>query len=878
VGHPEPLLAAASLNEQRQVLGRAAQLLASAAGFHDTLRQTIRACLPALADFGFFDVVTDKGVVRTIAAHEAPDVEAMLAPTGWVRQQPRPDGLNLCALSSGQAALHPLTDDAWYRAIAASEGHLALLQALAFRSMITVPVRYQGELLGALTLFMGRSGRNHNAEDLAFAQELAVLAAPVVANARLAEQHRRAEERLRMAVEAGQVGIWDWDMVSNGVEWSDRVYEMHGVAPGSDTGGLEGFRSRVHPQDWGRVHAALTQAIEGGPPYAAEFRTVLPDGSIRWIATRSHLVRAADGKPLRMVGASIDVTQRMELLAAERRARDEAEAARKRMELLASAGSALARSLDPDDTLQAIATTVVPAIADWCRIDLLDDDGVLRRRMAHHADPVRGAQALEMAQTLRAAPDTPGSMAWCVSTGQSYYGRFDAPPATDDPALRQFAQSFGLKSHFIMPLVARGRTIGAMGVVQAESGRDLSEADRALVRELGLRAALALDNARLYAEAAGARRQAEAANRAKDEFLAMLGHELRNPLAPIATALELMARRDAHVHVQERNIVARQVSHLSRLIDDLLDVSRITQGKIEIQRAAVDLQTVVANALEQTQPLFDGRPQAVQLELAHGPAFVEGDAVRLTQVLCNLLVNAAKFTPRDKQVSLQLVRADGWVEVAVRDQGQGIAADLLSRVFDLFVQGSQGLDRQAGGLGLGLAIVRMLVELHGGTVSASSPGPGQGACFTVRLPARGSPQGSSTTTAPTSMENTVSGRILIVDDNTDAAETLGELLRMVGHQVRCAAHGTQALQLLQETPADLALLDIGLPDMDGYELASRIRAMPGGDAMKLVALTGYGADSDRARAKEARFDEHLVKPVNIDQLLQVLERMLPPSG
>lgn len=1040
----------AGAQEQRQALGRAARLLAAAADFHDTLRQTLGACLPTVADFGFFDVVVAPGDVRrTVAAHDAPDIEAILEPTRWVEQH-HPE-LNLCALSTGEAALHADTDDAWYRRIAASEAHLDVLRTLGFRSMITVPVRYRDELVGALTLFMGRSGRQHVQADLEFAGELALLAAPVVVNARLVEQHRRAEERLRMATDAGQVGIWDWDITGNRVEWSDRVYQMYGMAPGSETGGLEGFRSRVHPEDWPRVQAAMAAALEGGPPYEVEFRAVRPDGALRWVSTRSHVVFGADGKPARMVGASIDITERVALLAGERQARAEAEAARKRLELLAGASSALANSLDVEDTLRTIATAIVPEVADWCRIDLLDDAGKLQRRIAyhqdealaeralalaravsaapktvgsmswcvqhgrshygrfdeppssddavladytrtfgmrehyllpllargrtlgamgvvqaesgrpltpqdralieelarraalaldnasayaaaesarkrlallasassalansldvedtlrtiaaavvpavadwcridlldergvqqrrisHHSDPARAQQALDMARELQVAPEVEGSMAWCIARREPYHGRFDEPPVGDDPALRRFHEAFGLRSFYIVPLVARGRTLGGMRVMQAESGRDLTEADRALVQELGRRAALALDNAHAYAEAESARRQAEAASRAKDEFLAMLGHELRNPLAPIVTSLELMARREAEAHVQERRIIGRQVTHLSRLIDDLLDVSRITQGKVEFKREPLDLRTVVANAVEQTQPVFERRSHGVVLQLPAQPVMVQGDAVRLTQVLCNLLINAAKFTPADGEIALALGVADGCAMVEVRDSGRGIDADLLPHVFDLFVQGRQPLDRQAGGLGLGLAIVRMIVERHGGSVTAESDGAGHGSRFVVLLPSFASAAQDAPAQPPVAAPAPRGVRLMIVDDNHDAAETLAELLRVVGCEVRCAPDGETALRLLDHYQPQLALLDIGLPGLDGYQLATLMRGDPRAVGMKLVALTGYGRDHDRQRAMQARFDEHLVKPVAVDRLFRTVSSLL----
>jgi signal transduction histidine kinase len=550
--------------------------------------------------------------------------------------------------------------------------------------------------------------------------------------------------------------------------------------------------------------------------------------------------------------------------------------ARRRIALLSDAGAQLADSLDPEDTLRAIAAAIVPGIADWCRIDLLDDEGVLRRRLAHHRDPARAQEALELARTLRAAPTTIGSMAWCIANASAHYGRFDEPPASDDADLRRFTSHFGMRAHYILPLVARGRTIGAMGVVQAESGRELDEADRALIRALAQRAALALDNARAYAEAEAARRQAESASLAKDEFLAMLGHELRNPLAPIATALELMARKDGTVHVEERRIIGRQVAHLSRLIDDLLDVSRITQGKVQLEQLPVEMRTVVAHALEQTQPLYERRARPVQVRLDAPEARVLGDATRLTQVLCNLLINAAKFTPPERGVQVTLASKDGWIELAVQDEGRGIPPDLLPRVFDLFVQGRQALDRQAGGLGLGLAIVRMLAERHGGEVRAESEGSDLGSRFTVRLPAWNgpAPEGERHMESANPSLPATPARILIVDDNADAADTLGELLKVVGYEVKVARDAEEALTVVRGYQPRLALLDIGLPGMDGYELAGRLRADTATRAIKLVALTGYGRDNDRSRALGAQFDEHVVKPVAADQLFALLDRML----
>lgn len=579
----------------------------------------------------------------------------------------------------------------------------------------------------------------------------------------------------------------------------------------------------------------------------------------------------------------LDAAQVEELLAAERAARAAAEGARRRLELLAAAGTELSRSLEPRTTLQAIASTLVPAIADWCRVDLVDTNGELQRALTHHSDPEKARYGTELAARLRAAPGAVGSMAWAVATGKPYLAHFSPPldfDAVRDRDLLTFSTAIGMRAYFIVPLVARGRTLGAFAAIQAESGRDLGPDDCALILELAQRASLALDNARLYAEAEDSLQQARTASRAKDEFLAMLGHELRNPLAPIVNALQLMKLRDAQGHAQERRIIERQVAHLSRLVDDLLDVSRITKGKVQLKRERLDLHLVVAWALEQTKPVLDERSRAIEVVQPAAPLHVFGDAVRLAQVLCNLLTNAAKFTPPDERISLTTRLVDGMAEVVVEDSGKGLAPDLLPRVFDLFVQGEQPAGSHAGGLGLGLSIVKNLVQMHGGTVSAASAGPGRGATFTVRLPlASNSGTPASPPAAPALKSTQVSalsrpGRILLVDDNQDAVSTLADLLRSVGYDVRTAPDGKAALAALDDFPPEIAILDIGLPGMDGYELARVLRADPRLPSLKLVALTGYGRDIDRSRALVSAFHEHLVKPVALDQLLHAVRSLL----
>jgi PAS domain S-box-containing protein len=375
-------------------------------------------------------------------------------------------------------------------------------------------------------------------------------------------------------------------------------------------------------------------------------------------------------------------------------------------------------------------------------------------------------------------------------------------------------------------------------------------------------------------EERAARLAAEQANRAKDEFLAMLGHELRNPLAPIVTALQLMKLRGDPRTSREQQVVERQVKHMMRLVDDLLDVSRITKGTVELKRRPVDVRDVVAKAIEIASPLLEQRGHALEVDAPPGEVVVDGDDARLTQVFANLLVNAAKYTDPGGHVSVRVGQDDGVVVVEVRDDGRGIEPGLLPNVFDLFVQGHQGSERSSGGLGIGLTLVRTLVGLHGGVVTAHSGGRGAGSTFVVRLPAlAGAHPTSSAARLPTPVGFRVpkqSYRILLVDDNEDALALLADLLSTAGNEVRTAHDAFAALEIMRGFSPDVAILDIGLPVMDGYALASRLRSELGAAAPRLIALSGYGQQKDRELSRQAGFDAHLVKPVDAQRLLDTI--------
>jgi signal transduction histidine kinase len=440
--------------------------------------------------------------------------------------------------------------------------------------------------------------------------------------------------------------------------------------------------------------------------------------------------------------------------------------------------------------------------------------------------------------------------------------------------------------------LANERLAEANTTLQAEKTRELQMLNRDLQRA---NTELEQANRTLQNEVAERARVEQAlkeADRHKDEFLAMLAHELRNPLAPILNAVQLMRMkplRDPQL-VWSRDVIERQLAHLTRLVDDLLDVSRITRGKINLTREPVEIAGLVARAVETVQPLIVERGHQFTIEMPDEPIRVYGDPLRLTQALGNVLANAAKYTERAGRITLIARRSDDVLEIRVRDTGIGIPSALLPMIFDMFTQLRNDSGRSQSGLGIGLALVRKLLEMHGGTVTASSEGDGLGSEFLISLPvipndrvrlsgsadsqanSQANGHGASAS-ADASTTPRVRRRILVADDNSDALESLATLLELGGHEVFSAANGALALESAEQNLPEVALLDIGMPKLDGYEVARRIRAQPWGRDITLVALTGWGQDSDRRRSGEAGFDSHLVKPLDLDKLTELLGRL-----
>jgi len=688
---------------------------------------------------------------------------------------------------------------------------------------------------------------------------------------------RRSEEHFRSLIENAS----DIITVLNGdgtVRYqSPSVERVLGYKP-EDVLGRNGFEL-VHPDDVQKAMKTFTDIVQNpGTALSVELRFRHKNGSWRILESigKSHLDSSGAAS---IVVNSRDITERKQaeeeraqLLIREQAARAEAEAAQRRLKFLAEASTLLATSLDYSTTLESVARLAVPYIADWCFVDLVEEDGSLRRLAVAHAVPSMAELAHRLRQYLP-RPNAPYGLSKIVQTGHpeiisEVSDSTLAALAYDEEHLR-ILHELDPKSFMIVPLLVRGRILGAISFVAAESNRHYSSADLALAQDLARRAALAIDNARLYHEA-------QEADRRKDEFLAMLGHELRNPLAPILNAIQVIRLHSGEDPVLKRttDVVERQTRHMTRLIDDLLDVSRITRGKIQLKKERIDLATVMMLAVETSRPLIETYNHKLSVSLPQKPVRLEADPARLEQVLVNLLNNAAKYTEPGGHIWLSGERQGDEVILQVRDTGMGILPEMLPRIFDLFTQGDQSLARSQGGLGVGLTLVRGLVEMHGGSVTAYSPGPGRGSEFIVRLPAPPEVQrcpdaetwGEEDRPIPPSSYL----RILVVDDNVDSARTLGELLELWGHEVRVAYDGQAAIETATTYRPEVVLLDIGLPRMDGYEVARRLRQDIGLSQTVLIALTGYGQEEDRRLSREAGFDFHFTKPIDFTVLQQLL--------
>ena len=570
----------------------------------------------------------------------------------------------------------------------------------------------------------------------------------------------------------------------------------------------------------------------------------------------------------------------------EQAARTQAEAAEKHAAFLAQASQALAASLDYSETFRSIATLAVPALADLCIVDGLDHDGVIRP-ITIQTD----FDAVQQGTTVHLHPPLPDGTPYFISRVLRT-GKLEVMTDLSDAALdaadwapehRALLRDHGIVAYVVIPLVARGRTLGAISLFIAGSDRTYGPAEIALAEEIAGRAALAVDNALLYAEARKAREAAEAANHAKDRFLAMLSHELRTPLTPVLnTVQELEDNQDLPADLRAAiEMIRRNVQLEARLIDDLLDLTRISKGKVQLRLETVDAHALVGTALEICGNDIRAKNLKVTTKLQAVEHYLQADAARLHQVIWNLLKNAVKFTPAGGSITIisSNPRVD-FVRFEVADTGMGIPPETLPKIFDAFEQGTRA---SLGGLGLGLAITKAIVDLHSGTITAASSGPGQGSIFALELPTVAAVEPLPTPAVthplnnPGARENALSSqptglRILLVDDHADTLRSMERLLRLRGYQVCTAPTVAEALAFAANQPFDLLVSDVGLPDGTGMDLMRELRLMHG-ETLRGIALSGYGMEDDVSRSHAAGFDEHLTKPVDMASLEAVISRM-----
>lgn len=543
-----------------------------------------------------------------------------------------------------------------------------------------------------------------------------------------------------------------------------------------------------------------------------------------------------------------------------------------RRQFIIEAGELLSSSLDFEATLKRVASLAVPTLADWCAVDIAEGDRVTRLAVAH-VEPRKVSLATELEARYPSDPESPYGVHEVIRTGKAQlFARIPevllVAAAVDEEHLR-LLRELGLRSSMTVPLRVRGRVLGAITFVSAESEREFGATDMAIAEELGHLAALAIHNARLY-------REAQDANRAKDEFLATVSHELRTPLAAMLGWASLLRSHDVTEEKRARGLetIERNAQLQSQLIEDILDVSRIISGQLRIDVRSVDLVAIIKAAVESIQPTADAKGVRVEVDLDAHAARATGDAGRLQQVVWNLVSNAVKFTDREGAVRVRLRRLDSKVEIDVADSGRGIDPTFLPHVFERFRQADSKSTRSAGGLGLGLSIVRELVELHSGTVAAHSAGLRQGSSFKVTLPLAASAPALPVSEAGEALDTpSLDGlRILLVDDEEDARVLLREILERRGAIVRSAGSVPAALAALREEMPDVLVSDIGMPHEDGYSLIKKVRELPNGSAAKLpaAALTAYASTQDRTKSLLAGFQSHVVKPVDPSELIVVV--------
>lgn len=815
---------------------------------------------------------------------------------------------------------------------------VTICRKIGIRSMVVVPLQYERRIVGVLKVLSAKphafSDRDIDSLQLmaGFIAVAMIHAGEFAARQAMIAEHtaalialRESEQRFKGAFQASATGMALIATDGRFLQVNQALCEILGYSQPELL--LKDSQSITHPADLDMELRSMSQMLLGElDKYQGEKRCIHKQKQAIWTQFNVSLLRDLEGRPLHFIAQIQDISARKHAeeeraqLIREQAARAIAQAAEQRAAFLASASEVLASSLDYEATLATVARLATPYLADWCMITMLEEGKFLRCLAVVHQDPEKAglAQALQQRQSYQLDKKNP--LLGVLNRGQS---ELLSEISTDqlkgwvnDDEHLWLIQQLDVQSAMIVPLVARGKTLGLLSFM-ASGSRQYADKDLVLAEDLGRRAALAVDNARLYQEA-------NELNRMKDEFLATLSHELRTPLNSMLGWARLLRSRkfDAATTARALETIERNAKSQSQLIEDILDVSRITQGKLQLQVYPVNLISVIETALDTARPAAEAKEIQVEATLDPSIGLVLGDFDRLQQVVWNLLSNAIKFTPMGGQVEVYLQRvetsADGeqrigenslltpspallstipYAQITVRDTGQGIHSDFLPYVFDRFRQADSSITRSYGGLGLGLAIVRHLVELQGGTVHADSLGENQGATFTVMLPLISSQLPGN----QLSLENqhqmaadvvmpgipSLSGlQILVVDDEADARELITTMLKQYGCHIVTVASVAEALWLLSYADRnhsfqpDVLISDIGMPEADGYSLIRQIRtlAMHTSKSIPAIALTAYAREEDQVQAELAGFQRHLSKPVEPGELAKAIAQLTGRTG
>jgi PAS domain S-box-containing protein len=874
---------------QYALLAEVSGMLTGSLDYETTLSSLARLVAGTLADWCEIDLVEDGGETRRlVVAHADPALESVAQEL----QECPLSGELPEALARVLADAHPEmvveADEMALTRVARGEEHTRLVTELGMHSAMIVPLVGRGHVLGALTLVRA-SGTAYTRGDLHAAQGLASRITTAVDQGRQYRGALQARTRFAGLVEGLDGIVWEADPATMGMTFvSQRAETMlgHPIRQWLEEPGF--WHTLIHADDREAVLSLLRERARAGRDVRLEYRMTTADGRLIWIDNIVRPVAGEDGRVRRVQGLMLDVTQRKRLteerdhlLEMAQAARVEAEASAERARFLSSASELLASSLDQSATLDSLVRLAVPGFADWCVVHLTEPiDG--RRLHAAGEDP-EGTGVADMLERLATSADLQTLLPALdrVKEGQPLLLSEIGPDWMESlAAVHQLAP----KSAMVVPMTARGRAIGTLSFIVTRPERRYGPADLALARDLAHRAAVAVDNARLYAEAEGA-------NRAKDQFLATLSHELRTPLTAMLGWVLLL--RSGRLGSEEAAAALASIERNTRvqaqLINDLLDVSRIVAGKLQVDKRPVDLRVVIEHALESVRPDTEARKLVVSVAIDPDAAWVPGDAMRLEQVMLNLLGNAAKFTPEGGRIEVRLARHDTAASLTVSDTGQGIDPAMLPHIFETFHQADSSSTRRHGGLGLGLAIVRRLVALHGGRVEAASAGRDQGAAFTVFLPllareARpalpGAPGESRRPREDTPLPRLDRLRALVVDDHEDSRRLVKTVLAECGAEVREADSVDAALDILGSTYVDVLISDIGMPGADGYDLIGRLREheRAHGGRIPAVALTAYAGEENRDRAIAAGFTAHVTKPVSPAALVRIVADVVGRSA